>query len=329
MSLREVFGGSVEGGKEKVASAFRIPPSAVPRSLASATESFKRTAPMIRRFVSILLAACFAALPAQAAPKKGASSPGVAEPFSVAEDGLPPRIGAKSYLVLDAATGRVLHEQNADQSRSVASTQKLITAMVIVEDGSLDEMVTVRKSDTLAEPSKLYLKAGETYPRYKLLEILLIKSANDVALCLARDNAGSVEAFAARMNAKARSLGMRDSHFVTPNGLPAPGQHSTARDMARAAMAAYRNRIIRNIVNTKSYTWRYNDGRVKTFTNTNKVLRNYALCNGMKTGYTEGAGHCLISSASFRGQDVIAVVLGDTKAVWNDSYRLLNWALSL
>ncbi len=252
----------------------------------------------------------------------------MAEPFAVAEDGPPPELAAKSYLVLDAGTGRILHERNADEPRSVASTQKLLTALIISEDGNLDEMVTVKKADTLVEPSKLDLRAGETYPRSKLLEILLIKSPNDVAMCLARDNAGSIEAFAERMNAKARALGMRDSNFVTPNGLPAPGQHSTARDMARVAMVAYRNRLIRNIVNQKSYTWRYNDGRTRTFTNTNKVLRNYALCNGMKTGYTNAAGHCLISSASFRGHDVIAVVLGGKNAVWNDSYRLLNWALS-
>jgi D-alanyl-D-alanine carboxypeptidase (penicillin-binding protein 5/6) len=150
---------------------------------------------------------------------------------------------------------------------------------------------------------------------------------NDVARCLARDNAGSVEQFALKMNAKAARLGMTNSHFSNPNGLPSPGQHSTARDMSKVAMEAYRNRTLRGIVCQKEITWRYPSGNVTTFKNTNRVLRNYALCNGMKTGYTEAAGHCLISSASANGRDVISVVLGDSQQVWNDSYRLLNWAL--
>jgi D-alanyl-D-alanine carboxypeptidase (penicillin-binding protein 5/6) len=118
------------------------------------------------------------------------------------------------------------------------------------------------------------------------------------------------------------------SNFVNPNGLPAEGQYSTARDMSKVALAAYRNRLIRGIVNQKFCNWTYNSGRTVTFTTTNLVLKNYALCNGMKTGYTEAAGHCLISSASYGGKDVICVVLGDSKMIWTDSYRLLNWALS-
>jgi D-alanyl-D-alanine carboxypeptidase (penicillin-binding protein 5/6) len=229
---------------------------------------------------------------------------------------------------VDARTGDVLHEKNADQLRPVASTQKLLTALIVAESGNLDGVVTVKPSDTQAEPSKLYLKAGEQYQRYKLLQILLVKSMNDVARCLARDNAGSLEDFASKMNAKARMLGMANSNFVNPNGLPASGQYSTARDMAKVALAAYRSPIIRNIVRLKSLTWSYNDGRTRTFENTTRVLRNYALCNGMKTGYTEAAGHCLISSGSHGGRDVIVVVLGDNKQVWTDSYRLLNWGLS-
>ena len=93
-------------------------------------------------------------------------------------------------------------------------------------------------------------------------------------------------------------------------------------------MAAYRNRVIRGIVCTKALRWTYNDGRTRVFENTNLVLKNYALCNGMKTGYTEAAGHCLISSATSGGKDIICVVLGDTKQIWTDSYKLLSWALS-
>jgi serine-type D-Ala-D-Ala carboxypeptidase (penicillin-binding protein 5/6) len=300
---------------------------------------------MIRRSVACLVAVACAITPAFAASNKTTSSkkpasapkaakvekpssPGIAEPFAVESTGGPPVIRGQSCIVMDARTGEVLHEKNADQLRPVASTQKLLTALIVAESGGLDEIVTVKSPDTWAEPSKLYLKAGEQYQRYKLLQILLVKSMNDVARCLARDNAGSVEEFAAKMNAKARTLGMANSNFVNPNGLPASGQYSTARDMAKVAMAAYRSPIIRNIVRLRNVTWNYNDGRSRTFENTNRVLLNYALCNGMKTGYTEAAGHCLISSASHGGRDVIVVVLGDNKQVWNDSYRLLNWGLS-
>jgi D-alanyl-D-alanine carboxypeptidase (penicillin-binding protein 5/6) len=121
---------------------------------------------------------------------------------------------------------------------------------------------------------------------------------------------------------------MTRSHFVNPNGLPTPGQYSTARDMAKVAFAAYRNRTIRGMVCMKTLTWQYPDGRTKTFESTNKVLKNFPLCNGMKTGYTEAAGHCLISSASNGNREVIAVVLGGNREnIWVDSYRLLAWGL--
>ena len=275
--------------------------------------------------------------PVPTAPAKTASDangtlfekPEPLEPYSVAEDGSPPLISAASAIVLDADSGQVLHQINADDTRAVASTQKLLTALIIAESGNLGERVRVETSDTLAEPSKLYLKTGEVYERGQLLQILLVKSMNDVARCLARDNAGSLDAFAAKMNARARTLGMTNSHFVNPNGLPMPGQYSTARDMARVAMAAYRNGTIRGIVRLRTLNFRYADGRVKSFTNTNQVLKNFPLCNGMKTGYTEAAGHCLISSASYNGRDIISVVLGDSKKIWADSYRLLAWGLTM
>ena len=239
-----------------------------------------------------------------------------------------PRIHAASAVVIDAKTGQVLHSINGDQERAVASTQKLMTALIVAESGGLDKLVKVEASDTWAEPSKLDIKPGETYRRGDLLRILLIKSMNDVARALARDNAGSVEAFSEKMNAKAESLGMSHSHFVNPNGLPAPKQHSTARDMAKVAAAAYRNSTIRSIVCLKDLEWQHPDGHVSTFHNTNRVLSSLKYCNGMKTGYTQAAGFCLVSSASNSGKDVISVVLGDAKEhVWNDSERLLVWGL--
>jgi D-alanyl-D-alanine carboxypeptidase (penicillin-binding protein 5/6) len=151
---------------------------------------------------------------------------------------------------------------------------------------------------------------------------------NDVARCLARDNAGSVEAFADKMNQKAAQLGMTQSHFVNPNGLPIPDQYSTARDMSKVAFAAYHNPILRSIVCLKEVDFQYADGRVRKFDSTNRVLLRYPLCNGMKTGYTDAAGHCLISSASNGSRDIISVVLGDNEYVWKDSYALLEWGIA-
>ena len=300
---------------------------------------------MSGRLLNLLCAGlCFVmASPALGAPKKSTKKTPTAtksapakpkkaptpEPFVVEEPGAVPRIRAASAIVVDANSGAVLHEVNADQPRPVASTQKLLTALIIAEAGNLEQIVKVAAPDTWAEPTMLYLKPGDTYSRRRLLEILLVKSMNDVARCLARDHAGSVEGFALKMNARAQQLGMTNSHFVNPNGLPAAGQYSTARDMARVAMVAYRNPTIRSIVRLKELLWQYNDGRVKRFSNTNRVLKNYAFCNGMKTGYTEASGFCLISSASNGSRDVIAVVLGDGReAVWIDSYRLLAWGLT-
>lgn len=232
-------------------------------------------------------------------------------------------------MLCDAATGRVLYEKSADDIRPVASTQKLLTAMIVAEEGNLNGKVRVAASDPQCEPTKLGIKSGEVYRRYDLLKILLIKSMNDVARCLARDNSGSVEEFAVKMNAKARELGMRNSKFVNPHGLTEPGQFSTARDMARLALHAYRNRVIRSIISTRALPWRTPSGKSLTFENTNKLLKYFGACNGMKTGYTSASGNCLVSSASEGGKHVICVVLGEKKrtAMFSDSYKLMNWGL--
>ncbi len=239
-----------------------------------------------------------------------------------------PSTRAAAVIVIDARTGAVLYEKNADAQRQAASTQKLLTALIVAERGYLDQPVTVMPTDTYAEPTKLNIKAGETYPRINLLRALLVKSCNDVARCLGRDAGGSLEEFAAMMNAKARSLGANSSNFVNPNGLPISGQYSTARDLSIIARAAYANPTIRSIVCLPNLVFRYADGHTRELENTNKILKRLPYCNGMKTGYTDAAGHCLISSGARPGRDVISVVLGETKAnVWNDSAALLNWAL--
>lgn len=244
--------------------------------------------------------------------------------------GEPPVITAKSALLFDANTGRVIYKKNEDERRPVASTQKLLTAYIVAMSGDLSNMVTIRDVDTNVEPTKLYLKTGQQYSREELLHALLIKSANDVARALARDNAGSIPAFASRMNSTMQSLGGYSSNFLNPNGLPAEGQYSSARDMARVARAVYRIPVLREIMKTRYYTFRYSTGKTVTLKNTNRVLRYYSFCNGMKTGYTDRAGHCLISSGSYNGRDVIAVVLGTTKSrIWNESANLLAYGLGL
>ena len=239
-----------------------------------------------------------------------------------------PRVRAASVLVEDARTGEVLYEKNADAQRAAASTQKLLTALIVAEEGYLDQHVTVQTVDTLAEPVRLNIKSGDTYQRIDLLRALLVKSPNDVARCLARDNAGSIELFAQKMNAKARALGATHSNFVNPNGLPMPDQYSTARDLSIIARAAYANPTIRSIVCLPQLVFRYANGRTRQLENTNKVLKRLPYCNGMKTGYTEAAGHCLIASGTIPGRDVIVVLLGDSKAgVWQDASALLSWGL--
>jgi D-alanyl-D-alanine carboxypeptidase (penicillin-binding protein 5/6) len=250
--------------------------------------------------------------------------------FSSLHAATPPEISAKSAILLDANTGAVLYKKNDTAQRPVASTQKLLTALIVAEAGNLSEKVKVAEVDTNCDPTKLYLKPGQSYTRNQLLYALLVKSANDVARVLARDNAGDVSSFAERMTRRMNELGGTSSNFKNPNGLPASGQYSTARDMARVARAAYRNPTLREIMKTRNYDFRYSTGKVVSLRNTNRVLRTYSFCNGMKTGYTDLAGHCLISSGSHNGRDVIAVVLGSNKVrIAEESTRLLAYGLRL
>lgn len=239
-----------------------------------------------------------------------------------------PGIRASSYLLIDASTGKHLASRNAETPRAVASTQKILTALVVLDAGNLDQPVRVQASDVRVEPTCLGLRPGEIYTRRHLLYAFLVKSCNDVANVLARDNAGSISAFGAKMTAKARSLGCSNSSFKNPHGLTVGGQYSTARDMARIAMAAYRNPVLRDVVRRKYYTFRRSDGRTVTLKNTNELLGVMPECNGMKTGYTVASGRCLISTASSRGRHVILVQLGTkTKYIWDDGRLLMTWGL--
>ncbi len=241
-----------------------------------------------------------------------------------------PNVTAKAAILVDGY-GRVLFEKNADTRLPSASTQKLLLGLLVVERGNLSAPVTIQESDTWAEPTVMGLKPGQVYVREELLRAVLIRSCNDIARALARDHSGSEAAFVANVNMKARQLGMTNSYFTNSNGLPSPpGQYSTARDLSRLGLAALHNPTIRSITSTKSYVFRMADGTPKTITNTNQVLRYFPYCTGLKTGYTNAAGRCLISSASAGGKSVVAVILGSSSpAVWQESEALLRYGLGM
>lgn len=238
-----------------------------------------------------------------------------------------PQPNCQAVCVIDPYNGNVLYGYNANERRQVASTQKIVTALCVCDTKNLDKMVTIKASDRLAPPIRLNLKAGEQYTRRDLLKAMLTGSFNDVAVSLARDCAGSVEAFVARMNARARRMRMYNTHFANPNGLPAE-QYSTAYDMALAACYAYNNRTIRSMINIPAYEFRRNNGSVRTIRSTNRLLTSHPWVQGMKTGYTNKAGKCLISCASSEGRAVIVVILGTTsRNIWPESLKYLRWAL--
>jgi serine-type D-Ala-D-Ala carboxypeptidase (penicillin-binding protein 5/6) len=239
-----------------------------------------------------------------------------------------PSILARSAILIDANTGRTLYQKNADMRGPVASTQKLLTALLITERGDLDSLVRIQAADTFVEPTRLAFRAGDVYPRRTLLTAMMVKSENDAAAALARDHSGSISAFAQAMNSRAFELGARSSYFVNPHGLPA-GQFSTARDMSRIAFRAYRQPVLRQMMITQHYTFRYSNGRVKTLEATNKLLSRSPIFNGMKTGYTFASGRCLIASASSNGRNLILVQFGSrTSHIFDDAERMLRWGLN-
>lgn len=242
----------------------------------------------------------------------------------------PPHVTARAAIVLHANSGTVIYAKNPDVRYPVASTQKLLTGLILAEAGNMNKSVRVAYEDTTVEPTKMGLKSGDVYRKEDLLRAVMVRSSNDIAHCLARDHAGSLANFGAMMNSRARSLGMRNSYFANPSGLPGPTQYSTARDLSILAVAAIQNSFLRSVVQTKSLNFRFADGRTKTITNTNQVLLKNPYCTGMKTGYTNAAGRCLVSSGTANGRNIIVVVLGSqTPAIWNESNGLLNWGLEL
>ena len=246
-----------------------------------------------------------------------------------------PSTSSERIIVIDPASDEVYFERNADKRGAIASTTKIMTALLMAEAGDLDKELTVEDVDTKCAPVRIGLKTGEVYTRRDLLTALLVKSSNDIAQALARDNAGSIEDFAEKMNQRAKDLGCKDTLYINPHGLPPikdqPDPYCTARDLSRIAKEADKRPEIREIVKLKTYDFMMGTEPKKkkiTLENTNHVLRTCEWCDGMKTGFTDAAGHCLVCTGEKDGKRRIVVVLnGSTTSVWKDAQSLLEWSL--
>jgi D-alanyl-D-alanine carboxypeptidase (penicillin-binding protein 5/6) len=243
-----------------------------------------------------------------------------------------PDVTAERVIVISPDEDEVLWERNADRKGAIASTTKILTATILIESGGLDEILTVEEIDGKCAPVKIGLRAGEKYTRRNLLTALMVKSSNDIARALARDNAGSIELFVNKMNARAKELGCQDALFINPNGLPPekdqPEPYCSARDLARLAAHADKLPELRAMVNLKTYEFALASGKKVILENTNRVLRTCDYCDGMKTGFTQAAGYCLVATGERDGKRRIVVVLNGTQSgVWRDAELLLMWAL--
>ncbi len=219
---------------------------------------------------------------------------------------------------MDGQTGRVLYEKAADEQSLIASTTKIMTALVVCEQCNVLSRVRIPGEAVGIEGSSMYLKEGEVLTVQELLYGLMLRSGNDAAVALAIYCGGTVEGFAELMNDKARALGMNNSHFVNPNGLDTPGHYSTARDLAILAAYAMDNPIFARTVSAKSV--RFGD---RVLQNHNKLLWQVEGADGVKTGYTKAAGRILVSSASRQGRRLIAVTINDGND-WQDHKTLLE-----
>lgn len=230
---------------------------------------------------------------------------------------------AASAILMDAESGRILYQQDAHQTRLIASITKLMTALVAVEQcDDLEELVTIQPSWVGSEGSSIYLKAGEEITLKALLYGMLLQSGNDAALSVACFIAGDESSFARLMNEKAAELGMKNSSFANASGLNAEGHYSTAYDMALLACACLKNEVLAEICATRSITI-----GTRTFVNHNKLLWRCKDCVGMKTGYTERAGRTLVSAARRDGQTLVCVTLNDGDD-WNDHEKLFDYGFS-
>ena len=231
---------------------------------------------------------------------------------------------AEALILYEPRTGTVLREKQADKSMLIASTTKIMTALLVVEHCALQETVTITEAMCGAEGSSLYLTEGQRFTVEELLYGLMLASANDAAEALAIHTAGSIEAFAAMMNEKAASLGMANTHYANPHGLDDPaGQHySSARDLAFLTAAAMENPLFCRFFSAREF-----EIHGTVIENHNKLLASYDGCLGGKTGYTRAAGRTLVSCAERNGLRLICVTLSDPDD-WNDHRALFDAAFA-
>lgn len=231
---------------------------------------------------------------------------------------------SRAEAVIEVTTGRVLRARNENESLPVASTTKILTAIIIIEDCDLDARICIPEEAAGIEGSSIYLTAGEVLTVRDLLHGLMLRSGNDCAVALAVYHSGSTDKFAVVMNERARMIGASDFSFRNPHGLPQEGHFASALDMAKIAAYALRNKTFAAIVNSRRYVIADGGcGYDRLLTNKNKMLSLYEGADGVKTGYTKEAGRCLVSSATREGMHLVCTVL-DSLDMYNRSAELLN-----
>ena len=234
-----------------------------------------------------------------------------------------PGVSAQACIVIEQTSGRVLYKKNSQAELPMASTTKIMTALVALEEGNPNDTIKVSSSAASVEGSSMYLEAGETMTLKELLYGLMLSSGNDAAVAIA-ECFGGIDAFVTMMNQKAKELGATHTQFANPNGLPNDAHYSTAEDMARITAHALNNPAFSEIVATKTYRI---EGEGKSYprvlSNHNKLLRMYEGCIGVKTGFTKAAGRCLVSAAKRNEMTLICVTL-NAPDDWNDHQTLYN-----
>ena len=280
-----------------------------------------------RSVAAILLicaATCGAATPKKPVPKATPKPVVPARTFHQLAPGELP-LAAKGAIVMDSLTGRSLYEKNADEPQYPASTTKIMTALLVIEAGDLDREVEITGEDANVGESSLNIRPGERYTRRQMLYGLMLKSANDVAHSLGRDNAGSVEAFGLKMTVRARELGATMTSFRNPHGLHDSDHFTTPRDLVLIARAAMQQPYFRRIVATMEHPW-VTSLSMHQLRNHNRLLTQFPGCIGVKTGYTYPAQQVLASAALRENREVIAVIMhSDKPGIWEDSKLLLTY----
>jgi D-alanyl-D-alanine carboxypeptidase/D-alanyl-D-alanine carboxypeptidase (penicillin-binding protein 5/6) len=251
-----------------------------------------------------------------------------AENRNVSESPEKPSVSAQAAVLIDARSGRILFSENENEKLPMASTTKIMTTLLLLESGDLDTEFTVDPVAIRTEGSSMGLTEGDIVSKRDLAYGMMLPSGNDAANETAYLLGGDLRGFSDIMNKKAADLGLRNTHFVTPSGLHAPGHYSTAADMAMLTRAAMENADFRDIAATKSIKIAYgNPPYDRWLSNTNKLLTLYDYCTGVKTGFTDEAGRCLVSSAEKNGVSLIAVTL-DASDDWNDHIKMYNYGFA-